>query len=181
MAKAKKKFVKKEKRVYGINTTVATRKIMVEDILFNLINNKPESFNNRDIFKELKTLERKKTGKIEHSDSGHDDILMSYLIGLFAILFEQKSMKRFLTNIYDDEDIFDVPKEELEARKNKAMRIGKINSQIQRSNSTGLTKLLEEEGFFKHDVKTIEDEIIEAKKAKRSKSGSINRFRNLFN
>lgn len=181
MAKAKKKFVKKEKRVYGINTTVATRKIMVEDILFNLINNKPESFNNRDIFKELKTLERKKTGKIEHSDSGHDDILMSYLIGLFAILFEQKSMKRFLTNIYDDEDIFDVPEEELEARKNKAARIGKINSQIQRSNSTGLTRLLEEEGFFNHDAKTIEDEIIESKKAKKSKSGSINRFRNLFN
>lgn len=179
-AKAKKKYVRKEKRVYGINTTAATRKIMVEDILFNLINNKPESFNNRDIFKELKTLERKKTGKIEHSDSGHDDILMSYLIGLFAILFEQKSMKRFLTNIYDDEDIFDVPEEELEARKNKSNMITRINSQIQDNKMTGLTKVLHEEGFFTDRPKTLEDEIKEQKAARNSKHKSINRFRNLL-
>lgn len=179
-AKAKKKYVRKEKRVYGINTTAATRKIMVEDILFNLINNKPESFNNRDIFKELKTLERKKTGKIEHSDSGHDDILMSYLIGLFAILFEQKSMKRFLTNIYDDEDIFDVPEEELEARKNKSNMITRINSQIQDNKMTGLTKILHEEGFFTDRPKTLEDEIKERKAARNSKHKSINRFRNLL-
>lgn len=179
-AKARKKYVRKEKRVYGINTTAATRKIMVEDILFNLINNKPESFNNRDIFKELKTLERKKTGKIEHSDSGHDDILMSYLIGLFAILFEQKSMKRFLTNIYDDEDIFDVPEEELEARKNKSNMITRINSQIQDNKMTGLTKILHEEGFFTDRPKTLEDEIKEQKAARNSKHKSINRFRNLL-
>lgn len=179
-AKAKKKYVRKEKRVYGINTTAATRKIMVEDILFNLINNKPESFNNRDIFKELKTLERKKTGKIEHSDSGHDDILMSYLIGLFAILFEQKSMKRFLTNIYDDEDIFDVPEEELEARKNKSNMIARINSQIQDNKMDGLTKVLHDEGFFTDRPKTLEEEIIEQKAARNSKYKSINRFRNLL-
>ena len=179
-AKAKKKYVRKEKRVYGINTTAATRKIMVEDILFNLINNKPESFNNRDIFKELKTLERKKTGKIEHSDSGHDDILMSYLIGLFAILFEQKSMKRFLTNIYDDEDIFDIPEEELEARKNKSNMITRINSQIQDNKMTGLTKILHEEGFFTDRPKTLEDEIKEQKAARNIKHKSINRFRNLL-
>lgn len=179
-AKSKKKYVRKEKRVYGINTTAATRKIMIEDILFNLINNKPESFNNRDIFKELKTLERKKTGKIEHSDSGHDDILMSYLIGLFAILFEQKSMKRFLTNIYDDEDIFDVPEEELEARKNKSNMITRINSQIQDNKMTGLTKILHEEGFFTDRPKTLEDEIKEQKAARNSKHKSINRFRNLL-
>lgn len=179
-AKAKKKYVRKEKRVYGINTTAATRKIMVEDILFNLINNKPESFNNRDIFKELKTLERKKTGKIEHSDSGHDDILMSYLIGLFAILFEQKSMKRFLTNIYDDEDIFDVPEEELEARKNKSNMIARINSQIQDNKMDGLTKVLHDEGFFTDRPKTLEEEIIEQKAARNSKNKSINRFRNLL-
>lgn len=179
-AKAKKKYIRKEKRVYGINTTAATRKIMVEDILFNLINNKPESFNNRDIFKELKTLERKKTGKIEHSDSGHDDILMSYLIGLFAILFEQKSMKRFLTNIYDDEDIFDVPEEELEARKNKSNMITRINSQIQDNKMDGLTKVLHDEGFFTDRPKTLEEEIIEQKAARNSKNKSINRFRNLL-
>ena len=179
-AKAKKKYVRKEKRVYGINTTAATRKIMVEDILFNLINNKPESFNNRDIFKELKTLERKKTGKIEHSDSGHDDILMSYLIGLFAILFEQKSMKRFLINIYDDEDIFDVPEEELEARKNKSNMIARINSQIQDNKMDGLTKVLHDEGFFTDRPKTLEEEIIEQKASRNSKHKSINRFRNLL-
>lgn len=179
-AKAKKKYIRKEKRVYGINTTAATRKIMVEDILFNLINNKPESFNNRDIFKELKTLERKKTGKIEHSDSGHDDILMSYLIGLFAILFEQKSMKRFLTNIYDDEDIFDVPEEELEARKNKSNMITRINSQIQDNKMDGLTKVLHDEGFFTDRPKTLEEEIIEQKATRNSKNKSINRFRNLL-
>lgn len=172
----KKKYVNKERRVYGITTTASVRKVMMEDILFSLLDKTPEVFNNRDIFKELKTLERKKTGKIEHSESGHDDILMSYLIGMYAILFEQESMKRFLKNIYDDEDIFDIPEEELNERKNKATKVMRINNNIQASSSSGLTGLLEQEGFFEKRM-TIEEEIIEEKKNKRN---NMNRFRNLL-
>ena len=34
--------------------------------------------------------------KIEHMDGAHDDILMSYLIGLYAILYLTEYMKRFV-------------------------------------------------------------------------------------
>lgn len=89
-------------------------------------------------------------------------------------------MKRFLTNIYDDEDIFDVPEEELEARKNKSNMIARINSQIQDNKMDGLTKVLHDEGFFTDRPKTLEEEIIEQKAARNGKHKSINRFRNLL-
>lgn len=96
---------KKEVRVYGIHTNTTTRDLMINEILFDLVRNNPGHFNNPYLFNELKTLVRKKTGKIEHQDGAHDDILMSYLIGLYAYRYENKTTNRLIKVIEDDNSL----------------------------------------------------------------------------
>ena len=60
----KPKYVNRETRVFGIDTTTKNRKIMTEDILSMLVKERPDHINNRDIFAEIKTLERTKTGRL---------------------------------------------------------------------------------------------------------------------
>lgn len=91
--RGKTKKSKKEVRVYGVDTTQKSRDIMIKEILNMIINERPEIIISDNIFKEIKTLERKKNGKIEHRDGCHDDCLMSYLIGLYMILYGLNSSK----------------------------------------------------------------------------------------
>lgn len=80
---------------YGVNTNVKSRSIMMENILFNLVEETPELINNPFIFAELKTLIKAKTGKIEHQSGAHDDILMSYLIGLYVLDQHHEACRKF--------------------------------------------------------------------------------------
>ena len=79
---------------YGVNTNVKSRAIMVENILFNLVEESPELINNPFIFSELKTLVKTKNGKIEHQSGAHDDIIMSYLIGLYVLQQHQEANRK---------------------------------------------------------------------------------------
>lgn len=92
--------VKKEVRVYGINTNITTRDIMINQILFMIVNEKPYLINNKELFSEIRTLYRNPRGKIEHSQGFHDDLLFSYLIGLYPLLYSN-SINKFLKNISD--------------------------------------------------------------------------------
>ena len=83
---------------YGVNTNVKTRTIMVENILFNLVEEHPELINNPFIFSELKTLVRTKTGKIEHQSGAHDDIIMSYLIGLYVLQHHTEVVRKYFSH-----------------------------------------------------------------------------------
>lgn len=97
----------KEVRVYGIDTTPKSREFMVKEILNMVVNERPELINNDFIFKEIKTLERKKNGKIEHKSGCHDDCLMSYLVGMYMILYGNNSSKFIKvthTNQFNEED-----------------------------------------------------------------------------
>lgn len=93
----KKKVIKNEKRikVYGIDTTPKTRKIMIDEILNRIVNEEPENINNEFLFNELKTLARNKNGKVEAREGFHDDVVMSYLIGMYCILYGP-NMYKFL-------------------------------------------------------------------------------------
>lgn len=101
--KSSTKIMKSKTRKYGVNTNATTRNIMINEILNYTVNNEPECIAIPEIFKELKTLERKKTGKIEHADNAHDDSIMSYLIAMYAFLYGN-NMKKFIkiTNDYTD-------------------------------------------------------------------------------
>ena len=79
-----KKLSDNKHRVYGIDTTPRSRDFMI-DMLFKIVNEAPEEIVLPGINKELKTLERKKTGKIEHADGCHDDNTFSFLIGRYAM------------------------------------------------------------------------------------------------
>lgn len=74
---------KKKTDVYGIVTDKATRPIMFE-ILDRLIAEKCEVLGRRNIYSDIKNLERHKE-KIEHADGQHDDSLMGYLIGIYTL------------------------------------------------------------------------------------------------
>lgn len=99
---------KKEIRVYGVNTTGnsrtggGSRNDMME-ILFMIMNERQELVNNKFLFDEIRTLYRNKSGKIEAQSGFHDDILMSYLIGLYVLIYG-RNINKFVKNISDSKD-----------------------------------------------------------------------------
>lgn len=87
--KTKDGFTVKKKTAtvaYGVDTNTITRKQML-DMLPEIVDTEYDKFVSPNIFDNLATLERKKTGKIEHSSSGHDDSLMAYLIFRWAVFY----------------------------------------------------------------------------------------------
>lgn len=68
---------------YGINTNTSTRLVMF-DMLIELVNNDMAKFAYNDIYRDLSTLIINKKGKIEHEIGCHDDSLMAYLMILYA-------------------------------------------------------------------------------------------------
>ena len=78
--------IKKERikvKHYGINTNTTTRPLMV-DIIFDIVENGYKDIISPDVIEDIAGLERKRNGKIEHSSSGHDDNLFSYLMVRYA-------------------------------------------------------------------------------------------------
>ena len=97
---------KDEKIIYGFNTTATTRKVMTEELLFMIANTRPELVNNNLLFDELRKLIRERSGKINHTSTEHDDLLMSYLIGLFVLSYSNNRNK-FFKDISDDPVTYD--------------------------------------------------------------------------
>lgn len=96
----KPKKVKKETRVFGINTTGKSRDIMINEILYMMMNDRPDLINHKFLFDEIKSLYRNSKGKIEHQQGFHDDILFSYLIGMYVILYG-KNTNKFIKEVSD--------------------------------------------------------------------------------
>lgn len=87
-----------ETRTYGFNTDKEKRKVMTEDILFMIAEQRPDLVNNMDLFDEMRRLIREKSGKINHMNTEHDDLTMSYLIGLYILIYASNRNK-FIKNI----------------------------------------------------------------------------------
>lgn len=83
--------------VYGVDTNNVTRKAMF-DLLPEIIDTEYDKFVSPNIYSDLKGLEKKKTGKIEHRDGGHDDNLMSYLIFRYAVYYGKCFKDKFGIN-----------------------------------------------------------------------------------
>ena len=86
--------------VYGFNTTGTSRLKLFENLRV-IINERPDLINNEYLFDEIRTLERKKTGKIEHSSSSHDDTLMAFLIG-YTTLVDNVNINKFIKVVGDE-------------------------------------------------------------------------------
>ena len=91
---------KKTMQVFGQFTSGDIRKVMFNEILPYMIENEPENIIIPELFQELKTLERNRNGKIEAKAGAHDDVLMAWLIGLYALLYG-KNINKFVSLIGD--------------------------------------------------------------------------------
>ena len=70
---------------------------MFNQILSYIVNEEPEAIICPELFDEMKTLERSTRGnKIEARQGAHDDVIMSYLIGLYA-LFRGRNINKFVS------------------------------------------------------------------------------------
>lgn len=75
-----------KKMRYGVDTSTKTRPIMYEDILSTVVRESPEQLASEYLFGDLKTLERKRNGKIEARSGRHDDVLMACLVARYALV-----------------------------------------------------------------------------------------------
>ena len=94
-------------KIYGTDNTKDVRNRLME-ILRQRMELHKDKFISPLIYEELQGLEVKKNGKIEHSDTGHDDQIFSYLMALYVWYEGMDLMERFGIQKYDlktDQDI----------------------------------------------------------------------------
>ena len=77
-------------KIYGLDSSKNTRELLMQ-ILRERMEYHKDKFISPILFKELETLEVKKNGRIEHSSTGHDDQVFSYLLALY-IWYEGKDI-----------------------------------------------------------------------------------------
>jgi hypothetical protein len=82
---------------YGIDTNVKTRRLMFE-LLPEIIETDYDKLVSPRLYEDIAGLERKPNGKIEHSNTSHDDNLMSYLIFRYALHYGTSLKERFKIN-----------------------------------------------------------------------------------
>lgn len=86
--------------IYGITTTSNNRPKYF-DILFEMVRNEQELINCEELVEEIELLEYKSETRIEATSGKHDDVIMSYLMGLF-ILMHGNNRPRFGLFYADD-------------------------------------------------------------------------------
>lgn len=103
-------YKKKEiHKVYGLNSDKAVRKSLI-DLLIDRVESHKDKFVSPIIYEELKGMEIKRNGKVEHSSSTHDDQVFSMLMALYVWYEGKNLLERFgiqKTSIKTDEDVDD--------------------------------------------------------------------------
>jgi hypothetical protein len=82
-------------RVYGVDTSAESRDAMMRH-LFQVVDELPHLVRLGVVQDEIRTLHRKKTGKIEHRPGFHDDVLMAWLTVMYADRHEQPNMRALI-------------------------------------------------------------------------------------
>lgn len=81
-------------KVYGSDSTHAKREMLME-LLRERMEYHKDKIISPTILEELKTLEVKKSGRIEHSTNGHDDSIFSWLWALYIYYYGQNLMESY--------------------------------------------------------------------------------------
>lgn len=90
-------FIVKRKNkniIYGVDTTSKSRRLMME-MLPEIVETEYDKIISKFLYDEIAGLENKKNGKIEHSDTSHDDVLMAYLIFRYAVYYGKCLKQKF--------------------------------------------------------------------------------------
>jgi hypothetical protein len=80
-------------RVYGVNTDTESREAMIRH-LFQVVDELPHLVQLRAIQDEIRTLQRKRNGKVEHRANFHDDVVFGFLLVLYADRHDQPVLRR---------------------------------------------------------------------------------------
>ena len=81
-------------RVFGLDSTRDVRARLIE-ILYDRVNYHKDKFVARILHDEMESMEVKKSGKIEHSSTSHDDQVFSYLMALYVWYDGKNVMENF--------------------------------------------------------------------------------------
>lgn len=73
-------------KVYGVDNTQLVRESLM-DLLTDRVKDHYDKFISPIIHEELKNLEIKKTGRIDHSSNSHDDTIFAYLYSIYPIYY----------------------------------------------------------------------------------------------
>lgn len=73
-------------KVYGVDNTQLVRERLM-DLLTDRVRDHYDKFISPILYEELKNLELKKTGKIDHSANSHDDGLFSFLYAIYPLYY----------------------------------------------------------------------------------------------
>jgi hypothetical protein len=97
-------------KVYGLNSTKSVRKNLI-DLLIERVENHKDKFMSPIIYNELLGMEIKRNGKVEHSDSTHDDQIFGLLMALYVWyegtnLAERYGIKK--TTIKTDDEVDEI-------------------------------------------------------------------------
>lgn len=106
---------KKRVKVYGVDSTKDVRARLIEILMERVMYHK-DKFVAPILHNEMKSMQIKKNGKVEHSDNSHDDQVFSYLMALYVWYDGKNLMENFHIRkgtIKTDVDI-DIEESELE-------------------------------------------------------------------
>ncbi len=131
---------KKKTKVFGIDNTHDRRELLIE-ILKERMESHKDKFVSPVICDEMKKMEIKRSGKVEHSNTSHDDQVFSYLMALY-VWYEGKNLKeRFnidKVSIKTDDDIDEV----IDGLEEEQTDITTEIEYIQRDNNDDVNKVL---------------------------------------
>lgn len=83
-------------KIYGVDTTSKSRPMMI-DLIRPFLEDEYDQLHCLALVDEIAGLERKKNGKIEHSETTHDDILFAYLLCRFVWVYGTNLSKWAIT------------------------------------------------------------------------------------
>ena len=81
-------------RIFGTTSTREVRARLIE-ILYDRVNYHKDKFIAKILHDEMEAMEVKKSGKVEHSDTSHDDQVFSYLMALYVWYDGKNLMENF--------------------------------------------------------------------------------------
>ena len=84
----------KKVKVYGLDSTKNVRARLIEILMERVMYHK-DKFIAPILHEEMKAMQIKKNGKVEHSDQSHDDQVFSYLMALYVWYDGQNLMENF--------------------------------------------------------------------------------------
>ena len=110
-------------RVYGLDSTKNVRARLIEILMERVMYHK-DKFVARILYDEMKAMQVKKNGKVEHSDQTHDDQVFSYLMALYVWyegknLMENFGIRKGIIKTDNDEDLEEVDLEDSLEKKEK--------------------------------------------------------------